>query len=307
MEKIQQLQREIEKAITGKSKQLTLILSAWLAGGNILLEDIPGVGKTTLAVAMSRAMGISYQRVQFTPEIIPSDIVGYTSYQPETGTYVYQEGAILCHLFLADELNRASGKTQAALLEAMEEKQITVDKETRKLPEPFCVIATQNPYGAVGTQKLPQSQMDRFMVRLSLGYPDHESQIRIIQMRAFSNPISEIQPVMTKEELLECKEMVKQVEVHDTVLDYMVSLAEETRKHPYVQIGVSPRGILALYNMARAYAFMAGRNYVIPDDVAEIFSAVCAHRIVKNGKGEHRTREQIMEEVLKSVPIPKKK
>ncbi len=302
---IYKIEQEIEKVLMGKKEQIRLILCAWLAGGHILLEDIPGVGKTTLAVAMCKTVGGTYQRVQFTPEILPSDIVGYVSFRPNTGEMIYEEGAVFCNLFLADELNRASGKTQAALLEAMEERQVTVEKKTRQLPKAFCVIATQNPYGAVGTQMLPQSQLDRFMLKLSLGYPDKESQMEILKAKAKGNPMEQIKTVCTVEELAQMQQQIQKIEVHDSVMAYMIELAEKTRKHENVEIGVSPRGVWSLFQMSRAHAFMEQRNYVIPNDVAAVFGAVCGHRIIVKEDGFERKNEDIMEEVLRSVPVPK--
>lgn len=302
---IEKIQKEIAKVFVGKEEEIRLILGAWFAGGHILLEDIPGVGKTTLAIAMSKVVGGKYQRVQFTPEIMPSDIVGYASYEPATGKMIYEEGAIFCNLFLADELNRASGKTQAALLEAMEEKQVTVEKKTRLLANCFCVIATQNPYGAVGTQLLPQSQMDRFMLKLSLGYPSKEGQLEILRARALGNPMKQVKSVCSVDEIEKIQKEIQLVEVHEAILSYMVDLVEKTRTHENVQVGVSPRGALALFQMTRAYAYMEHRDYVIPNDVAKVFCAVCGHRIVCKSYAGEMSNKEIMEEVLRSVPVPK--
>ena len=297
---------EVKKAVCGKDRVLVWVLTVLLARGHVLLEDIPGVGKTTMALAFSRALGLDYGRVQFTPDVLPSDITGYSVYQKETGKLIYQPGAVLCNLFLADELNRATSRTQSALLEAMEEHRVTVDGNTYELPTPFVVLATQNPTGSAGTTLLPSSQLDRFLIRLSMGYPDHRSQINILRDRHSENPLDRVQPVVTKDELLNLIQEARAVEANDRIFDYVTTLAEATRTHPMVELGVSPRGALALCRMAKAHAFLAGRDFVVPEDVAAVFPDVCAHRLILSAKARmmEEKAENILAEILKSVDMP---
>ena len=297
---------EVKKAVCGKDRVLVWVLTVLLARGHVLLEDIPGVGKTTMALAFSRALGLDYGRVQFTPDVLPSDITGYSVYQKETGKLIYQPGAVLCNLFLADELNRATSRTQSALLEAMEEHRVTVDGSTYDLPTPFVVLATQNPTGSAGTTLLPSSQLDRFLIRLSMGYPDHRSQINILRDRHSENPLDRVQPVVTKDELLQLIQEARTVEANDRIFDYVTTLAEATRTHPMVELGVSPRGALALCRMAKAHAFLAGRDFVVPEDIAAVFPDVCAHRLILSAKARmmEEKAENILAEILKSVDMP---
>lgn len=306
IENRKQVIAELQKVIVGKEKILEFVFSAILAGGNILLEDTAGVGKTTLAKSFGRVLALQMQRVQFTPELIPSDILGYMSYHTETKSFAYEEGPIMCHMFFADELNRASGKTQAALLEAMEEKQITVDKTTYALPEPFFVLATQNPLGTVGTQPLPYSQLDRFMVSLTMGYPDMESQLAILKARQKEQPINHLTKMLSKETLIEWQNAVKEVEVTDEVLRYIIRLAEATRNHQSIQIGISPRGIFALNQMAKAYAWLQNRSFVTPEDIYQVFIPVFSHRIVleENGFVNRKQAISVLKEIIQEVPVP---
>lgn len=271
---------EVEKAVVGKRKILEKIMTAILAGGHILIEDIPGTGKTTMALAFSRAMRLKETRVQFTPDVLPADLTGFTIYQKETGQFVYQPGAVMCNILLADEINRTSPKTQSALLEVMEENTISIDGETHVLPLPFICIATQNPLGFSGTQPLPESQLDRFMVCLSIGYPTLESQMQIITAQRYHNPLLDIKPVTNAQNVLEVQNYLSSVEIKDSVLRYAIRLCEETRRHPLIELGISPRGVSALVKMARANALIRERNYVIPEDVQSVFCDVCAHRLV---------------------------
>ena len=250
------------------------------AGGHILLEDCPGVGKTTLAVAFSKTLGLSSKRIQFTPDTLPSDITGFTVFNRETNHFEYRDGAANCQLLLADEINRTSPKTQSALLEVMEEHTVTVDGETHVLPSPFICIATQNPVGSAGTQSLPESQLDRFMICLSIGYPSLENQMRIINAQRYSNPLSDVRPVTNAQNLLEVQNYLTSVRVADSVLRYTLRLCEATRVHPLVELGISPRGVSALVKMARAGAVLRERNYVVPEDVQSVFFDVCAHRLI---------------------------
>lgn len=295
---------EVRKAVVGKDEVLAKALLAILAGGHILMEDIPGVGKTTLAVAFSKALGLTYKRVQFTPDVMPSDLTGFSIYNKDTGAMDYQPGALLCNLFLADELNRATSRTQSALLEAMEEGQVTVDGVSRPVPDPFLVIATQNPAGASGTQPLPDSQMDRFMVRLSLGYPDEEGEVEMLRRKQRGNPLDCVKQVMDTAALAEVRRAVAEVFVKDEVALYMVQLISATRGHPLVHQGGSPRATLAVAAMARAMAWIQGRDYVIPQDVRDIFRDTVAHRLILTGRGTADGADPTAD-ALKSVPAPR--
>ena len=297
---------EVKKAIVGKDNVLARALMVILSRGHILLEDVPGVGKTTLALAFSRAMGIEYRRVQFTPDVVPSDIIGFSIYDKQTGNLTYKPGAVMCNLLLADEINRTSSKTQSALLEVMEEHQVTIDGTTHPLPDPFIVIATQNPVGAAGTQLLPQAQLDRFMVRMKMGYPDFNSQVRILRDRRMENPLTSIAQVTDAAAVRNMQREVDQLRVSDSILEYITHLAQATRENAVVQLGVSPRGALAVLHIAQAFAYVSGRDYVIPEDAAQIFGDVCAHRLVLSPKAKlaGKTQEDVIREVLSTVRMP---
>ena len=304
---IQKIIAELRKAVQGKDQVLIWILMTILANGNVLLEDIPGVGKTTIALAFSRALGLDYGRVQFNPDVLPSDVTGYSVYDKQSGKLVYQKGAILCNLFLADELNRATSRTQSALLEAMEEGQVTVDGVSHALPRPFTVIATQNPTGAAGTQLLPDSQMDRFMVRLTVGYPQPKDEVEMVLARQGGvNPLDEIKQVVNRSELVMMQEAASRVYVKDSVLNYVVSLISRTRNHPQVQRGASPRATLAVVSMAKSAALMNGRDYVLPDDVQTVFVGTVAHRLLLNADAQAQgiREEQLLTALLGQVPAP---
>lgn len=281
-EKAARIIEEVKRAVIGKDECVYKVMMAMLAGGHILLEDIPGVGKTTMALAFSKACALRQNRVQFTPDVLPSDITGFSVYRKETGTFRYQEGAAMCNLLLADEINRTSPKTQSALLEVMEEGNVTVDGVTREVPKPFMVIATQNPIGSAGTQMLPESQLDRFMICMSMGYPDQENEIAILKGRGEGNPLDRIFPVIRAEELVMMQKEVEQIFIHDRIYEYLAELAAETRRHPMLELGISPRGTLALAKMARASAYLNGRTYVTPADVEGIFKDVAIHRMRLN-------------------------
>ena len=297
---------EVKKAIVGKDDVLARALMAILSRGHILLEDVPGVGKTTLALAFSRAMGIDYRRVQFTSDVVPSDIIGFSVYDKESGRLLFKPGAVMCNLLLADEINRTSSKTQSALLEVMEERQVTVDGQTHPVPDPFIVIATQNPVGSAGTQLLPQAQIDRFMVRLKMGYPDFNSQVNILRDRKSENPLSRVEQVASAAEVVQMQREVDNLRVADSILEYITHLCQATREHSVVQLGVSPRGALAVLKMSQAHAYLAGRDYVIPEDAAEIFGDVCAHRLVLSPKAKISgvTQEEVIRQVLSTVRMP---
>lgn len=270
---------EVNKAFIGKNEIVEKVLMTIYAGGHVLLEDCPGVGKTTLAVAFSRVLGLSNKRIQFTTDTLPSDVTGFTMFNRETNRFEYREGAASCQLLLADEINRTSPKTQSALLEVMEEHTVTIDGETHMLPSPFICIATQNPLGSAGTQALPQSQLDRFMVCLSIGYPSLENQMKIIQSQKESNPLDSLREITNAQNILDVQNYLSSVRIADSVLRYAILLCEATREHPLVELGISPRGVSALVKMARANAVLHDRNYVIPEDIQEIFADVCAHRL----------------------------
>jgi len=295
---------ETRKAVVGKDGVLAKALLSILAGGHILMEDIPGVGKTTLAVAFSRALGLSYKRVQFTPDVLPSDLTGFSVYNKATGAMHYQPGALLCNLFLADELNRATSRTQSALLEAMEEGQVTVDGVTRPVPQPFLVIATQNPAGASGTQPLPDSQLDRFMVRLSLGYPDEAGEVEMLRRKEGGNPLDRMEQVTDGPGLEQARREVAAVHISDEVAQYMVRLTAATRTHPLVHQGGSPRCTLAVAALSRAMAWVQGRDYVVPQDVKSVFRDAAAHRLILTGRGVSEGADPVGD-VLKSIPAPK--
>ena len=296
---------QVRRAVVGKDEVLARVLLAILAGGHILLEDIPGVGKTTMALAFSKALGLDYNRVQFTPDVMPSDITGFTLYNKEAGRMEYQPGAVLCNLFLADELNRATSRTQSALLEAMEEGQVTVDGASHPVPRPFLVISTQNPAGASGTQPLPDSQMDRFMVRLSLGYPAPADEMDMVRRRQEGNPLDSVEQVVDREGLLALREKAGAVYLSDEVLDYIVRLVGATREHPMILQGASPRATLALAAMAKAAALVRGRDYVNPEDVELVFPDVVPHRLLLSPRAEGDKSFDPAAELLAKVPAPR--
>ena len=297
---------EVKRAVTGKDGCIQKAFAAILAGGHILIEDVPGVGKTTLAIAFSRVMGLENHRVQFTPDVMPADILGFNMYQKNTGEFVYYPGTIMCNLFLADEINRTSPKTQSALLEVMEEGMVTVEGTSHKVPDPFIVIATQNPKGSAGTQLLPESQLDRFMICMSMGYPDLRDEVEILKGKSAASAISQVHPVMNMGQLVQMKAQVEDVYVSDQIFSYIAKLSQTTREHSYIDLGLSPRGSIACARMAKAWAFVHGRDYVLPEDVAEIFLDVAKHRIVLNTKARvaHVSGTAVLEEILSQVKQP---
>lgn len=308
-EKCKGIMNEINKVIIGKEVIIKNVLAAIIAEGHVLLEDIPGVGKTTLAMTFSKAMSLKYSRMQFTPDVMPSDVTGFSIYNKETGGFEYKEGVIMSNFFLADEINRTSSKTQSALLEAMEEKKVTVDGNTYELKKPFIVMATQNPIGSIGTSMLPESQLDRFMMRLSMGYPDSLSEVRMLKSKEGNDDIiSSVNSVVTMNEVIDIQNEVAEVYVHDDIYAYIVSIVNATRKNDNILLGVSPRGTIAIVNAAKAMAYICGRNYVIPDDVKEIINPVTNHRIILSGKARaaHVSVEQVIGNILGSVRIAAK-
>lgn len=304
--KINEILQEIEAVVVGKNEIVEKILMAILASGHVLMEDVPGVGKTTTAMAFAKVLGLETRRVQFTSDTVPSDIIGFSVYDKKTDEFVYKPGAVMTNLLLADEINRTSSKTQPALLEAMEERKVTVDGKTYPLPEPFVVLATQNPVGSAGTTMLPNSQLDRFLIRVSMGYPDFKSQVNILRDRHSDNPLDRSYAVIDQEELMKLVQEVTEVEVRDSIYEYVTALAEATRTHPMVQLGISPRGALAVCRMAKSYAYLHGRDFVMPEDVAAVFPDVCAHRLILSTKARmmEESPDSILKEILQKTDMP---
>ena len=305
IEKSEEIIRKIGNVLIGKEDVVKKVLMAVYAKGNVLLEDTPGVGKTTLALAFAKALGLEFKRVQFTPDTMPSDITGFTVYNKETGEFDYKQGAIVCNLFMGDEINRASAKTQSALLEAMEENAVTVDGVTHRLPNPFICIATQNPAGSSGTQPLPESQLDRFMVKLSIGYPDANEQVEMLKRHQASDPIDSLSTVTDRDSIIEIQNYLGSVKLSVDILEYLVALCEATRHNPLIELGMSPRGLIALSRMVRACAVLNERDYVTPADVKEVFSDVCAHRLIlrPRAKLEGLTARNVTEQILGAVSV----
>ena len=305
-ETVGQILSEVEKMVSGKEVCMKKAFAAMLAGGHILIEDVPGVGKTTLALAFSKAMSLSNHRMQFTPDVLPADILGFTMYDKEKGEFFYREGAIMCNLFLADEINRTSPKTQSALLEVMEERRVTVDGIGHELPEPFLVIATENPKGSAGTQLLPESQLDRFMICMSMGYPDFGSEVRIARGKSSREGVEQIRPVIDARGLIYLQCAADAVYVHESIYEYVTRLVSATRENDYIALGVSPRGTIACVRMAKAWAYVQGRDYVLPEDVTDIFLDVTAHRIVlnTNARVAKLAPAQVLGELTEKVASP---
>lgn len=311
MEIAQNIVEEVKKVVIGKDECIRKVMAGILSGGHILIEDIPGVGKTTLALSFAKSMGMNWNRIQFTPDVLPTDITGFSMYDKYTGEFRYQEGVVMCNFLLADEINRTSPKTQSALLEVMEEGTVTVDKVTRKVPNPFVVIATENPSGSAGTQMLPESQLDRFFISLTIGYPEVEHEIEIIKGNQEGSMLKNIQSVINAEMLVSIQKEVENVYIHDVIYKYIAALITMTRNHPMIELGISPRGTIALTKMTKAIAYLSGRDYCIPSDVKEIFYNVARHRLQLNFKA--RTNqikvEDVVGEILSKVeePTPKRK
>ncbi len=304
MQQLDAIMQEMRNVIAGKDDVIRKILAAILADGHILLDDVPGVGKTTLAVALGRVLGLTFRRIQFTPDVMPSDIVGFTLYDRASRSFVYRPGIVNhANLLLGDEINRTSSKTQSALLEAMEERQVTVDGDTYPLEQPFLVIATQNNVGSAGTQMLPYAQMDRFLVRLSMGYPDHDAQMQLLRQRQNADPLAQLSSVATKADVLRMQAEVQSVTAKDAILDYIARLTAASREHPLVEVGISPRGALFLDRMAKAHAYLMGRDYVVCEDVQEVFLDVCAHRLLlkRQARLENVTPQDVLTELLQRV------
>jgi len=298
---------EVKKAVVGKDAVIIKVLLAILCKGHILIEDIPGVGKTTLALAFSKALSLNHNRMQFTPDVLPSDVTGFSIYNKTKNNFEFRPGVAFCNLFLADEINRTSSKTQSALLELMEEKRITVDGVTYKLPEPYTVIATQNPIGSAGTHNLPDSQLDRFIIKISMLYPDTSGEIAILKSKYNSNPLDSVHAAADAESIIRLQEAVASVYIDDRIYEYIVSLASATRNHPLIKLGISPRGTLALMQISKGIAVAMGRDYVIPDDVVFICRDVFEHRLILNSKARlsDKTASDIIADIIKNTPSPK--
>ena len=300
-----QIVYEVGKVIVGKDEVIIKMLLAILARGHILMEDIPGVGKTTMALAFSRALGLDYNRVQFTPDVLPSDITGFSIYDKNTGKMTYQRGAILCNLFLADELNRATSRTQAALLQAMEEGEVTVDNVTYPVPQPFMVIATQNPIGAKGTQMLPDSQLDIYMIRLSMGYPDPEAEAEMIRRKQQGISLEQVQQVISRQELIGICAEAEHTYIKDSLIDYIVKLCTATRNDSRILQGASPRAALSLTALAKAAAWIQGRDYVVPSDIRFVFADSIQHRLIwASDNLSFKKQRSVVDELFSSVRAP---
>lgn len=305
-EKLKRVQEEVNRVIKGKEDVVEMVLAAILGGGHILMEDIPGVGKTTLATTFARVLSLDYHRVQFTPDVLPSDLLGFSMYNNQTGAFDFREGSVFCNLFLADEINRTSPKTQSALLEVMEERQASVEGKTRQLPEPFTVIATQNPTGSSGTQMLPESQMDRFMVCLTMGYPSHEDAVTLLKGEVW-NQVGKLQKVISLEELREFQQEAEEIHVHESLYEYMVTLVERTRTLELFSSGASPRAAIALLSMSRAMALLAGWDFVTAEDIQRVLPPVLRHRVKlgSRAKAEGKTVGECMDVLLHEVRSPR--
>ncbi|MEK4701369.1 MoxR family ATPase [Solibacillus sp. FSL R7-0668] len=308
-EQIEKIIRNIEKVMIGKREIAELSIVSLLAGGHVLLEDVPGVGKTMMVRALSKSLGASFKRIQFTPDLLPSDVIGVSVYNPKTLQFEFRPGPIVGNIVLADEINRTSPKTQAALLESMEESSVTVDGETLSLPKPFFVMATQNPIEYEGTYPLPEAQLDRFLLKIKMGYPTKDEEIEVLRRAENSVPIEEITAVLSIEQLIDLKKQVKQVHVGDNIKEYIVSLAQHTRFHENVYLGVSPRASIALMRASQSYAFMKGRDYVVPDDVQYLAKFVFGHRLILKPEARYEgvTEEQVIDRVLRFVNVPVKR
>jgi MoxR-like ATPase len=300
------VRQSVDQVIVGKSETIDLLLIALFCEGHVLLEDVPGIGKTTLAKSLARSLGCSFQRIQFTPDLLPSDITGVSVFNQKSAEFEFRPGPLMAQIVLADEINRAGPRTQAALLEAMEERQVTVDGATRPLPRPFLVLATQNPVELEGTFPLPEAQVDRFLMRLAVGYPGEEEERAILRRFRTANPLADLQPVASTQEILAAQHAVREVFVHPAVEEYIVRLTRGTRTHTGVQLGASPRGSLSLYRTAQARAAMAGRTFALPDDVKALAGPVLGHRIITTSQARVRGRgaSDVLAEVIERTPVP---
>ena len=299
---------EVEKVVVGKRSEVIQLLTAMLAGTHVLIEDVPGTGKTTLASTLAKVTGLSFRRAQFTPDVMASDITGFSIYNRQKEQFEFREGLVMCNLLLADEINRASPKTQSALLEAMEEGKVTVDGNTMNVPDPFMVIATQNPAGYVGTYPLPEAQLDRFALKLSMGYPNPVEEVNIIKARRGDNPLDSVSAVLSMEELRQIRKLVRDIHIDDELYTYIVTLITATRHHASLSLGASPRASVALVHLVQAYAFLRGRDYVLPDDIAALFRNAIAHRLSLSQEARlaHKSASDILGEILRTTEVPYK-
>ena len=296
----------VARVIVGKEPVAELLLVALFCEGHVLLEDVPGIGKTTMAKTLARSLGCSFQRIQFTPDLLPSDITGVSVFNQKTSDFEYRPGPIMAQIVLADEINRAGPRTQSALLEAMEERQVTVDGVTRPVPRPFLVLATQNPIELEGTFRLPEAQVDRFLMRLALGYPEREEERQILRRFRIDDPLARIEPVVTVGEIRQASELCRRVYVHPALEDYLLDIVRASRREPAIELGVSPRGSLALHRTSQALAAIRGRHYVIPDDIKQLVVAVLAHRLIlsPDARLRGRTAQEVLGELIEQVPVP---
>jgi MoxR-like ATPase len=296
----------IEKVIVGKRAVLERLIASLLCEGHVLIEDVPGVGKTQIVATLARSLNGVFHRIQFTPDVMPSDIMGFSMFNPSTREFEYREGAAMCNFLLADEINRTSPKTQSSLLEIMEESQVTVDGKTYALPRPFMVLATQNPVECFGTYPLPEAQMDRFFMKLSIGYPDKSEEKTILDRFGSTNPLNELEPVLNTDDIIELQNKVKEIRVDECLKSYIIDIIEATRKSPEAVLGVSPRGSLNLYRASKAWAYIKGREYVIPDDIQEMAVPVLAHRIIMNSgaKIKNISAAEVVDRAIMAVKVP---
>ena len=303
---VQRVINNVEKVIVGKAESVAFSLIAVICNGHVLIEDVPGVGKTVLTKAIARSIGCTFKRIQFTPDLLPSDVTGVSIYNQKTGNFEFRAGPIMSQIVLADEINRATPKTQSALLEAMEETQITIDGATYRLPEPFMVMATQNPIEYEGTFPLPEAQLDRFMMNIKLGYPKVSDEMNILDTHQFHHPLDDLEQIMVAEELVVIQKQIRSIHVDPSIREYIVAIANATRNHNNIYLGSSPRGSLALYRASQALAAIQGRGYVIPDDVKLLTKPTLAHRIIVTPAARVRaiTSTTVLDEILQSVPVP---